>query len=52
MGELVAGMRKGRRDKDEITLFRSVGMALEDAATAALAYERAQAAGIGSDVRF
>lgn len=52
LGELVAGMRMGRRDKDEITLFRAVGMALEDAATAAVAYERARDAGLGQDVAF
>ncbi len=50
LGELVAGTKMGRRDKDEITLFRSVGMALEDAATAAVAYERALAEGLGQEI--
>ncbi|MFQ5919240.1 MAG: ornithine cyclodeaminase family protein [Thermoplasmata archaeon] len=50
LGQLVAGMRPGRTSKEEITLFRSVGMALEDAATAAVAYERADEAGLGKDV--
>jgi ornithine cyclodeaminase/alanine dehydrogenase len=50
LGELVAGMKKGRISKDEITLFRSVGMALEDATTAFVAYERAEDAGIGTRV--
>ncbi|MCJ2531837.1 MAG: ornithine cyclodeaminase family protein [Candidatus Thermoplasmatota archaeon] len=50
LGQLLAGMRPGRTAKEEITLFRSVGMALEDAATAAVAYERAVEAGLGTDV--
>jgi ornithine cyclodeaminase/alanine dehydrogenase len=50
LGQLVAGMRPGRTSKEEITLFRSVGMALEDAATAAVAYERALEAGLGKEV--
>ncbi len=50
LGELVAGMKMGRVDKDEITLFRSVGMALEDAATATVAYQRARESGLGQEV--
>lgn len=52
LGELVAGLKSGRKEKEEITLFRSVGMALEDAATAAVAYERARAEGIGQELPF
>lgn len=37
--ELVTGSRKGRTSADEITLFKSVGAALEDLAGAILAYE-------------
>ncbi len=47
LAELVTGARPGRTSQDEITLFKSVGFALEDAATARLAYDRAQAAGVG-----
>ncbi|MFQ5908845.1 MAG: ornithine cyclodeaminase, partial [Thermoplasmata archaeon] len=50
LGELVAGRKQGRTSKDEITLFRSVGMALEDAATAFVAYKRAEEAGLGTRV--
>ncbi len=52
LGQLLAGMRQGRTTKEEITLFRSVGMALEDAVTAAVAYERAVEADLGTDVPF
>lgn len=48
--EVVAG-RVGRRTPDEITLFKSNGIALEDVAVGLRVYERAQAEGIGSEVR-
>ncbi len=50
LGELVAGMKMGRVNKDEITLFRSVGMALEDTVTATVAYKMAREAGLGHEV--
>ena len=46
--EVVAG-RAGRQAADQITLFKSVGLAVEDAIAAGLVYERALAAGRGSD---
>lgn len=39
LAELVRGQRSGRQRDDEITLFKSVGAALEDLAGAILAYE-------------
>ncbi len=50
LGEVVTGARPGRTADDEITLFKSVGWALEDLATARLAWERASAAPIGTEV--
>ncbi len=50
LGELVAGMKAGRTRKEDITLFRSVGMALEDVAAAAVAYEKAMEAGVGQEI--
>jgi alanine dehydrogenase len=38
IGEVVAGGRPGRTDAREITLFKSVGVAVEDVASAALVY--------------
>ena len=38
--ELTQGTRAGRRSRDEITLFKSVGTAIEDLAAAELAVER------------
>jgi ornithine cyclodeaminase/alanine dehydrogenase-like protein (mu-crystallin family) len=46
--EVVSG-NAGRRSPDEITLFKSVGLAIEDLAAAALVLERARAAGVGEN---
>lgn len=47
VGEVLAGTRPGRRSQDEITLYKSTGHAVEDAATARLVYDRAIAEGAG-----
>ena len=47
LGEVVAGARPGRQDHHEVTIFKSLGMAVEDVAAAHLAFERAQARGMG-----
>lgn len=50
LGEVVAGLVPGRRSPDEITLFKSHGIALEDVAVAIRVYERAKAEGVGREV--
>ena len=50
LAELVAGSRQGRTSGSDVTLFKSVGFALEDLATATLAYHRAKERGIGAEV--
>jgi alanine dehydrogenase len=50
LGELVAGTRPGRRSAEEITVYKSMGHAAEDAAAARLVYERALREGAGTDV--
>ena len=45
--ELAGGLKPGRVSDDEITVFDSTGVAIEDVAAAALVYERALAAGRG-----
>jgi len=50
LAEVVARRKPGRTRPDEITLFKSVGWAPEDAAAARLAYDRAMAQGIGTEV--
>ncbi|HSP10621.1 MAG TPA: ornithine cyclodeaminase family protein [Candidatus Dormibacteraeota bacterium] len=47
VGEVLAGTRPGRRSEEEITLYKSTGHAVEDAATARLVYDRAIAEGAG-----
>lgn len=46
--ELVTGRKAGRTGEAEITVFKSVGYAMEDAVTARLAFERATASGTGA----
>jgi alanine dehydrogenase len=50
LGQVVAGLRPGRRSDDEILIFDSTGMALQDVAAAAAVYERAVRAGRGLEV--
>jgi ornithine cyclodeaminase/alanine dehydrogenase-like protein (mu-crystallin family) len=52
LGELVAGTRPGRTSADQITLYKSVGVAAQDAAAAAAVLAAARAAGIGTDAEF
>jgi len=50
LGELVSGTRPGRTSADQITLYKSVGVAAQDAAAAAMVLSIARAAGLGTDV--
>ncbi|HEY9284995.1 MAG TPA: hypothetical protein VIP46_16190, partial [Pyrinomonadaceae bacterium] len=47
LGEIIAGRKTGRTSAEEIIVFDSTGTALQDAAAAALAYERALRSGTG-----
>jgi ornithine cyclodeaminase len=47
IGEVAVGRAPGRRARDEITLFKSLGLAVEDVASAKHIYEKAKAAGTG-----
>ncbi|MFY9572974.1 MAG: ornithine cyclodeaminase family protein [Blastocatellia bacterium] len=48
LGEIVTGKKAGRISEEEIIIFDSTGTALQDVAAAAIVYERAVSAGIGS----
>ena len=50
LGEVLAGTAAGRRDDGELTLFRSLGIAVEDLAAAETAVAAARAQGLGSEV--
>jgi ornithine cyclodeaminase/alanine dehydrogenase-like protein (mu-crystallin family) len=50
LGEVLAGLKPGRRDDSELTLFRSLGLAVEDLAAAEHAVAVARSHGIGTEV--
>lgn len=52
LAEVVSGTKRGRKDREEITVFDSTGTAVEDVAAAALCYERALAEGRGFTMQF
>jgi ornithine cyclodeaminase len=52
IGELLTGAAPGRTSPDEITLFKSLGLAIEDLAAAALLYEKGRRDGRGTAIAF
>jgi ornithine cyclodeaminase len=52
IGEVLTGAAPGRRDAHEITLFESLGLAVEDLAAAAHLYRKASQLGAGTWVEF
>jgi alanine dehydrogenase len=50
IGEIAAGDRAGRTDAGQLTLYKSVGVAVQDAAAAGLILEAAHARGVGSEI--
>jgi alanine dehydrogenase len=50
LGELVAGSKRGRRSDDQLTLYKSVGIAAQDVAAAALVLRAARDLGTGTTV--
>jgi alanine dehydrogenase len=51
LGELVAGSKPGRTSQDQITLYKSVGVAVQDAAAAALVLAAAQNRSAGREIQ-
>ena len=51
LGEIVTGKKKGRVSSQEITLFKSGGLAIQDAVTANLAYKKALEHGLGISIK-
>jgi len=52
LADVITGKIKGRTSKSHITLFKSVGIALEDVAVARTVYDRALSQGVGEDFSF
>jgi len=50
LADILSGRRPGRQDERQITLFKSLGIGLEDLAVASLAYDRAIALGLGRPI--
>ncbi len=50
LGDVLAGTRPGRRSADEITIYQSCGIAVQDLAAATIVYDRARSRGVGIDV--
>jgi ornithine cyclodeaminase len=51
IGQVVAGLRPGRQSPDDITFFKSVGVAVQDVAAAARALAEARVRGLGREVQ-
>jgi ornithine cyclodeaminase/alanine dehydrogenase-like protein (mu-crystallin family) len=52
IGEVLIGAKPGRINPDEITLFKSLGLAIEDLAAAEYVYRQAQSTSAGNRVEF
>jgi alanine dehydrogenase len=52
LGQIIAGQVLGRQSPEDITLFASQGIALEDLAAARLVYDRAVVQGVGHELDF
>jgi len=50
LGEVVSGKKDGRKTREEITYFKSVGNAVQDISVAQAAFRRAMEEGIGSEI--
>ncbi len=51
IGEIIAGLRPGRGTREQVTLYKSHGMAIQDLYVAAHVLEIARARGLGVEVR-
>ena len=50
LGEIASGRKPGRQSAEQITIFKSLGLAIEDVVSAGLAYRRAAAENRGVQV--
>ena len=52
VGEVLVGAHPGRESEDELTVFKSLGLAVEDLAAAELVVRKARAEGAGTEIEF
>ena len=50
LGEIVTGKKQGRTSEQEKTLFKSLGLGIQDAAVAKLVLKKAQVSGVGTQI--
>lgn len=51
LGEIVSGIKEGRKSDDEITVFDSTGLAIQDLFTAEMVFQEAKKLGLGKDIK-
>lgn len=51
LGEIVAGIKKGRQNDQEITVFDSTGLAIQDLFTAEMVFLKAKEKGLGKEIK-
>jgi ornithine cyclodeaminase/alanine dehydrogenase-like protein (mu-crystallin family) len=52
LGPIIGGRYKGRVDPSEITLFKSLGLGIEDLAVALKVFQKAKAEGLGQEIEW
>ncbi len=52
IGEVIAGLKAGRESEEEITIFDSTGLAIQDVAVAKVVFENALSRKLGRKIRF
>ena len=52
IGELITGVKTGRESDEEVTLFKSVGLSIQDISAAHYVYQQAVEAGVGTEFAF
>jgi ornithine cyclodeaminase/alanine dehydrogenase-like protein (mu-crystallin family) len=52
LGEVVLGVHQGRSNQDEVTIFKSVGIACQDAVASSLVVAAAKRLGVGTTIDF
>ena len=50
LGEIIAGKKPGRTQADQITFFKSVGVAVQDTAAAQIVLQNAEKLGLGTEI--
>ncbi len=52
LGQIISGEKAGRENDEEVTVFKSVGLAVVDIIVAKYLYEKAVESGVGNRIEF